>query len=314
MRRHVSPGRAPYSSSAGRDDELDDARSAIEAAVATWPDDVRAQLLAAVDSIVAVVKVPYDDPPSSPTTCSAARGPTRTPCAAARRRRRRLRNDLPRSRLTRPAGSVADLAAPDASTSSGWSSRRRSHTATRRDAAAVPRSASHRAARRATMLVRAVALVTSQVRLRSARSTRSATGRRDAALAEVVTRSLDAEHGGHDAVPLVARPPRWPMAEPPARQPAEPPGDAREEPEAVPDETRLPRPRRRGHPQGLPPARRRGHRTPGRRGDRPALPGHPRPAATQGQRPRRHLTARAARSGRPSSSRWCCSTTRRRSR
>ena len=41
----------------------DDARTAIEMAVATWPDDVRERLLAAVASIEAVGQVPYDEPP-----------------------------------------------------------------------------------------------------------------------------------------------------------------------------------------------------------------------------------------------------------
>ena len=154
------------------------------------------------------------------------------------------------------------------------------------------------------MLVRAVALAPA-VRLRSALDEVGA----DPALEDVLTQvaAVRTALAAETAVPLVGR----------ARD-----GDGRAHGRrqratgrrTEPGETVLPRPWRRRHPQVLPPPRRRGHRAAGRRGDRPALRGHPRPPAAQGQRswsPARRWSCRWAR---PSSSRSCCSTTRRRSR
>ena len=56
---------------------------------------------------------------------------------------------------------------------------------------------------------------------------------------------------------------------------------------------RAPRPRRRRHPEVLPPPRRRGLRAAGRRGDRPALRDHHGPPAAQGHDPRLQLAAGA---------------------
>ena len=186
----------------------DDARTAIEAAVATWPDDVRARLLAAVASIVAVDQVPYDDPPSYTDDVLAR---ARTYADALRRGEAAddvtLLNDLPALSPDEAARLVSDLAASGRVKELCWTVRfTQPH---RYPVAVLLRAASEQPQGEARSTLVTAAAVTSQVRL--LRGIEEAIGDEatDAVLAEVVAEvaSTRSTHG-HDVLQLVAVPAR----------------------------------------------------------------------------------------------------------
>ena len=207
---------------------------------------------------------------ATPTSTARWRPPTCSAPAGTRPDRSASTTWWP-CRPTRPDGWPRTSPPQGASTSSPSSSARPHRTATRSPPCSPPPPRCPSDDGRRGALVRAVALAT-PLRLRSALDEVGA----DPALAEVLAQVADVR------AELAAGPPyRWWGA--PEMTMAEPPG-------SEDDVFRGPE----RDPQVLRPPRRGRHRTPRRRGGRPAVRGHPRSPATQGRRPRRQLTAGAA--------------------
>ncbi len=213
----------------------DDARTAIEAAVATWPDDVRARLLEAVASIAAVDQVPYDDPPSYTDDVLAR---ARTYADALRRGEAvddvAFLNDLPALSPDEAGKLVSDLAASGRIDELCWTLH---FTQPHRYPVAVLLGVAIELppGEARSTLARAAA-VTSQVRLLRGIEEAIGDGGTDAELAEVVTlvastRSTEATTSYHWWLYLHGAEPPGTEAEPPS------PYHSREEPEAPPDDT-----------------------------------------------------------------------------
>ena len=163
----------------------DDARTAIEAAVATWPDDVRARLLAAVESIVAVEKIQYDDPPSYSDEVLAR---ARTYADALRRGEAAddvtLLNDLPALSPDEAGRLVSDLAAAGRVKELCWTVHfTQPH---RYPVAVLLRAASEQPRGEARWALVTAVAVTSQVRLLRGIEEAIGDGAAKAALADVV--------------------------------------------------------------------------------------------------------------------------------